>query len=380
MALAASRCQERRGGIGAVGVALGACLATLTASQGVGFAGLGGGLRSQPRGAAVPRAVLPEVFADSALSSSVSESVFAEGHFWNQALIALCAFFGFSLLGAKQAVASEVREYSLADQQARVQRAKDEKNERFLNIDSVYDGSYFKGKRVLVTGGNRGLGLELVKELVAQGAHAIVVVRKSSPELDAVGPGQIVVGVDVQDTASIKKMTEALDAPIDIVINNAGYFTTAKETLNALDDKEELKQIDICALGPLRVTSELYKAGKIDKARVIIITSQAGSAEWRFTQNQNEGGDYGHHMSRAACNIAGALMSEELKAKGIPVVMLHPGFNRTDMTAKYSNIWDVEGAVEPSIGAKRVLHEVSLATMERTGQFLNCEDGLRIPW
>merc|ERR1712187_393668 len=92
------------------------------------------------------------------------------------------------------------------------------------------------------------------------------------------------------------------------------------------------------------------------------------------------GGDYGHHMSRAACNIGGVLMSEELKAMGIPIVMLHPGFNRTDMTAKFSHIWDMEGAVEASVGAKRVLHEVGKVSMATSGKFINCEDGLQIPF
>ena len=81
-------------------------------------------------------------------------------------------------------------------------------------------------------------------------------------------------------------------------------------------------------------------------AKIVIITSQAGSVEWRKTQNKDEGGDYGHHMSRAACNIAGVLMSEELKKLGYTVILLHPGFNRTEMTAKYKEIWDVEGTFE----------------------------------
>merc|ERR1719401_1192398 len=166
-------------------------------------------------------------------------------------------------------------------------------------------------------------------------------------------------------------MAKAISAPVDILINNAGYFMEAPETLASLDDKEELKQIDICALGPLRVTAALHNAGLLKNGKVVIITSQAGSVEWRFTQNAGEGGDYGHHMSRAACNIAAALMSEELKAAGVPVLLVHPGFNRTGMTAKYSHIWDIEGAVDPSIGAKRVLHECKKATMENTGKFFN---------
>ena len=116
--------------------------------------------------------------------------------------------------------------------------------------------------------------------------------------------------------------------------------------------KEDAKQIAICALGPLHVSATMVKAELI-KGTIVIISSQAGSAEWRTTQNKDKGGDYGHHMSRAACNIAGVLLSEELKSKKIPVVLLHPGFNRTGMTAKYSHIWDKEGAVDASEGAMR---------------------------
>jgi len=270
------------------------------------------------------------------------------------------------------------RVYSLADQVARFERAKAEKNERWLNIDSVYDGAYLKGKRVLVTGGNQGLGLAIVKELHSKGAEIIVVGRRTCEELDALGV-KVITGVDVTDTAAVQgKMVEEVGAPVDIVINNAGYFWVEHETLDNLSFEEQAKQIDICAMGPLRVSSALQKAGLV-KGSIIIISSQAGSAEWRFTQNP-EGGDYGHHMSRAACNIMGVLLAQELKAAGVPVVMLHPGFNRTGMTAKYSAIWDKEGAVDASIGAKRVLYEVGKVTMETTGKFINCEDGLLIPW
>ena len=150
---------------------------------------------------------------------------------------------------------------------------------------------------------------------------------------------------------------------------------------NTLNFDEQLKQIDICGLGPLRVTSALFNAGLLqDGSKAIIISSQAGSSSWRFTQNKDEGGDYGHHMSRAACNMAGVLLSEELKAKGVAVVMLHPGFNRTEMTKKYEHIWDIEGAVDSKEGAMRVIYEIEKATMETTGRFVNCEDGLQIPF
>jgi len=113
---------------------------------------------------------------------------------------------------------------------------------------------------------------------------------------------------------------------------------------------------------------------------IVIITSQAGSVSWRFTQNKDVGHDYGHHMSRAACNIAAVLLAEELKAAGIPVLLLHPGFNKTGMTAKYEAIWEKEGAVAPDVGAKRVLYEALQISPSKSGMFINCEDGKQIPW
>ena len=277
--------------------------------------------------------------------------------------------------------------HSIADQVARFAKAKEEKNERYLNIASVYDGGDLSGKRVLVTGGNRGLGFEITKELVAIGATAIVICRSSSKELERlVGKWNVYSGVDVTDDAAVTsamKRVKADGGALDMVINNAGYFYEPKETIldNSLNFEEQLKQINICALGPLRVNNAAVNTGALaEGAKLVIITSQAGSCEWRTTQNKDEGGDYGHHMSRAACNIAGVLQAEELRKKGYSVILLHPGFNRTEMTAKYKEIWDIEGAVEPSEGAKRVLYEAIRSSLETTGQFINCEDGLQIPW
>mmetsp|Transcript_37436 Transcript_37436/g.76318 ORF Transcript_37436/g.76318 Transcript_37436/m.76318 type:complete len:333 (-) Transcript_37436:139-1137(-) len=277
--------------------------------------------------------------------------------------------------------------HTIADQVARFARAKEENNERYLDISSVYDGGDLSGKRVLVTGGNRGLGLAITKELVAIGATALVLCRSSSPELNKlVGKWNVYDGVDLTDTDAVNaamKRIKSDGGALDVVINNAGYFYGPRESVSddSLNFDEQIKQIDVCALGPLRVSAAAVNTGALaEDAKIVIITSQAGSVEWRKTQNKDEGGDYGHHMSRAACNIAGVLLSEELKSKGYAVILLHPGFNRTEMTKKYESIWDIEGAVDPSEGAKRVLHETIKGSMETTGMFINCEDGLQIPW
>lgn len=294
----------------------------------------------------------------------------------------VCVAVGCAALGAvgTYLAMKKKRVYSLADQVARFERAKRENNKRYLHIDSVYDGSYLRGLDVLITGANRGLGFATAKQLLADGAKVTVVGRCACDELERSG-ATVITGVDVTDEAAVNNMAQNCPHPFDIVINNAGYFMEAAENVSCLNFKEDMKQIDICSLGPLRISSALYNAGKImPGGRIVTISSQAGSCEWRTTQNKNKGGDYGHHMSRAACNIGMVLLSEELKAQNIAIGVLHPGFNRTEMTKKYEHVWDEEGAVESKHGAMRVLHEVKNVSMKTTGKFINCEDGLQIPW
>merc|ERR1719181_2296993 len=197
---------------------------------------------------------------------------------------------------------------SLADQVARFAQAQKEDNRRYLDIASVFDGSSLKGKRVAITGGSRGLGLEIAKAAMDVGAEVLVICRSGT-----VDGAKIYDGVDVTDAeacaSAAKKIVED-GGPIDVLINNAGYF-----------------------YGPCE----------------------------KVTDNSLN-------------------FEEELKSKGVCVVLLHPGFNRTEMTKKYESIWDIEGAVPPAEGALRVLHEVIRASLDKTGAFVNCEDGLRIPW
>ncbi|KAH8047826.1 short chain dehydrogenase [Aureococcus anophagefferens] len=288
--------------------------------------------------------------------------------------------------------------HSLADQVARFAKAKKDNNARYLDITTVYDGSSLKGKRVLVTGGEQNLGLELMKEIVAQGGEAISASRATSADLDALiassdGKASVIPGIDVTKDEAMATLVAGVAEPVDMVINNAGYFYGPAESVGVgeneghLNFAQELLMIDICSVGPLRVSSALFKAGKI-KEKVIIITSQAGSCEWRLTQNPPGSldtsnpftGNYGHHMSRASCNIMGVILSQELKPANVSVQLVHPGFCRTSMTKKYEHIWDIEGAVEPHVGAKRVLHEAIKSDMSTTGTCVNSEDGLRIPW
>lgn len=108
--------------------------------------------------------------------------------------------------------------YSMADQKARYAKAKKDNNTRYLDITSVYDGSFLKGLRVAVTGANRGLGLDLSKQLAAGGASIVALVRKSSPELDALNPAEVITGIDVSKEECAESVKEKIKGgPVDIV-------------------------------------------------------------------------------------------------------------------------------------------------------------------
>merc|ERR1711977_531272 len=190
-----------------------------------------------------------------------------------------------------------------------------------------------KGLKVLVTGANRGLGRCIVQVLSEAGAVVVGTSRKPYDYGDKELNEHCISGVDVTDTDSMKKMAQALaerpmlkDAGFDVVITNAGYFYGPVErvTDGSLNYDEEMKMIDICAVGTLKTVEVLFAGGLVRKgSRVAIITSQAGSITWRREQNPH-GDNYGHHASRAAGNIMAVLLAYELRDLEIPVYLLHP--------------------------------------------------------
>ena len=217
-----------------------------------------------------------------------------------------------NLTASTRAMGAKIPEgdhFTMADQPARFAKGKADNNSRMLTTD-YYDGT-FKGQRVLVTGGNRGIGLALVEELVDCGADVVVMGRGSSDELDALEGVQVITGCDVTDTKSVEAAVAKVTEPVDILINNAGYFYEPLETITSMNFDEELKMIDICAVGPLRVSSMMFNAGKIKApgGKIAMITSQGGSVAWRVVQNPT-GHDYGHHMSKSAANMGGVLLAQ----------------------------------------------------------------------
>lgn len=216
---------------------------------------------------------------------------------------------------------------------------------------------------VLVTGANRGIGLELCHHLADRGDDVIAVCRTSNHWLEQ--PGITVVdGIDVGDDAVIEELGKRLkNQNIDILINNAGILTC--ETLDDLDFDRMRLQYEVNALGPLRVVKALLPnlhAG----ARIVILTSRVGSVG-----DNSSGGNYGYRMSKAAANMAGMNLAIELKDRGIAVGLLHPGLVATEMTG------NTGVTVEHS--ASGLLKRIDELNLDNTGTFWHAE-GEILPW
>ena len=217
---------------------------------------------------------------------------------------------------------------------------------------------------VIVTGANRGIGLELCRTLAARGERVTALCRRPAPELVADG---ITVhdGYDVTDGDAIRSLAAGFEpASVDWLINNAGILQS--NPLSPLDLDSIRHQFEVNALGPLRVTESLLPALKTG-AKIALITSRMGS----IADNES-GGSYGYRMSKAALNAAGVSLARDLAPRDIAVAILHPGYVRTDMTG-HSGLIDTDEAVAG------LLDRIDALTPESSGGFWH-SNGERLPW
>ncbi|MEQ1817529.1 MAG: SDR family oxidoreductase [Terricaulis sp.] len=216
----------------------------------------------------------------------------------------------------------------------------------------------------LVTGANRGIGLELCRQLKARGEDVIAVCRKGSSDLDALDV-RIEPGIDVSAPSSIEQLAKRLaGVEINVLVNNAGVMQTENVDRMNFDGIE--RQFEINALGPLRVTTALLPLLH-DGSKVIIITSRMGSIA-----DNGSGGFYGYRMSKAAVNAAGVSLAHDLKGRGIAVALLHPGMVATELTGKHGI------PVEESV--RGIVQRIDALTLESSGRFTHAGTGEELPW
>jgi NAD(P)-dependent dehydrogenase (short-subunit alcohol dehydrogenase family) len=216
----------------------------------------------------------------------------------------------------------------------------------------------------LITGANRGIGLEFTRIYAARGDHVIAACRASSPALDEMNV-HVEIGVDVTSSTAVDALaTRLAGRPLDLLVLNAGVLH--RETLDNMDFDSIRHQFEVNALGPLRVVHALQPCLG-EGSKIAIITSRMGSLA-----DNSSGARYGYRMSKAAVNMAGVSLAHDLRPRGVAVGLLHPGFVRTDMTGGNGN-WNADEA------AGALVQRIDELNLQRSGSFWHA-NGEPLPW
>lgn len=222
-----------------------------------------------------------------------------------------------------------------------------------------------KARTVLVIGANRGIGLELSRQLATRGDRVVSACRKTSNALGRLDGVDVREGVDVTDEASVRELAASLgEASVDDLWLVAGILKPV--SLDALDANVIREQFEVNALGPLITTSSLLPCLH-PGSKVALLTSRMGSIA-----DNTSGGSYGYRMSKAALNMAGRSLALDLAPRGIAVAILHPGWVKTDMTAR-------QGLIDAATSAEGLIRIVDALTLAETGQFTH-QSGEALPW
>lgn len=187
--------------------------------------------------------------------------------------------------------------------------------------------------RIVITGANRGIGLEFTRQYLDRGDQVEAVTRAPESagalaQLAASAGGRLRVhGCDVASDQGARALAASLgEVAVDVLINNAGVMGKM-QALDALDHDDMLRTFDINALGPVRVTAALLPhLRRASTRKVAHISSGMGSIS-----DNTSGGAYGYRMSKAALNMACRSMAIDLRGEGFKVVTMNPGWVQTDM-------------------------------------------------
>ena len=213
---------------------------------------------------------------------------------------------------------------------------------------------------ILVTGANRGIGLELARQYAAHGWDVVATARHSSEELDRLGVN--VKPLDLADADAVAAFT--VEGPLDLFIANAGT-SNPKETQGSGNGRDWQAMMMVNAIAPYQLGKSLLP-NMVDGGRMIAISSGMGSLA------DTSGGWVPYRTSKAALNMAWCNLATEARSRGVTCVLFSPGWVKTDMGGPGAEI-----SAEESVATMRAT--IERLTIDDTGKFMR-RDGSELPW
>ncbi len=217
----------------------------------------------------------------------------------------------------------------------------------------------------LITGSNRGIGLELCKQIIERGDEVIATCRKASSDLKNLGV-RIEEDIDISSEDSINNLRQALSGiELDCLIHNAGIYEF--NSIDNFDHESIIRQFVVNALSPLSMTKSLK--GLLKKySKIGFITSRMGSIG-----DNSSGSSYGYRMSKVALSMAAKSLSKDLLKEDIYVAILHPGLVSTRMTGFTKH------GISTLESANGLLKRIDSLNKNNTGTFWHT-NGEILPW
>ncbi len=228
---------------------------------------------------------------------------------------------------------------------------------------------------ILITGANRGIGLEMVRYAMEQGWRVFACCRNPHNaeklfNIAKLSNGQISVHIaDMLELATLQALSyELRNDPIDILVNNAGIYGSDKNTFGAVDVDSWSQTFQVNCIAPLKMVEAFSQQLFMGKRKLVAcMSSKMGSMA-----DNGYGNSYIYRSSKAALNAVVKSLSIDLKDKGIISVALHPGWVKTEMGGADAEITTRE-CVEQTFG------NLASLTIEDSGRFIDI-DGSDIPW
>ncbi len=222
----------------------------------------------------------------------------------------------------------------------------------------------------LIIGADRGIAEAMCLQLCERGENVIAACFDDSATLTEKG-ARVETRVDVTSDSAVQALAQRLiGTHVDVLINVAGIYLD--DSLEALSIAEVQRQIEVNALGPLRIVHALQSC--LDRgAKVGIVTSRMGSIA-----DNTSGRLYGYRMSKAAANMLGVSLAQDLKERGVAVALLHPGMVNTQLVPNVPEQMRSQ-LIEPEAAARGLLARMDELSLETTGKFWHA-NGEVLPW